>query len=78
LITQRHLSALGDWYELHNQVQEAVPMDDITSNRHAGVIVVSLAILILGLVSTLFGAGQSPLPSAAPSATDVVGTLPKN
>lgn len=38
-------------------------MDDITSNRHAGVIVVSLAILILGLVSTLFGAGQAPLPS---------------
>lgn len=30
-------------------------MDDITSNRHAGVIIISLAIVILGLMSTLFG-----------------------
>lgn len=51
-------------------------MDDITSNRHAGVVIVSLAILILGLVSTLFGVGQSPLPSAPLSAVEAVPTQP--
>jgi hypothetical protein len=35
--------------------QEAVQMDEITSNRHAGVIIISFAIVILGLMSTLFG-----------------------
>ena len=33
-------------------------MDDITSNRHAGVVIVSLAILILGLVSTTVRCGS--------------------
>jgi hypothetical protein len=35
--------------------QEAAQMDDITSNRHAGVIIIGFAIVILGLMSTLFG-----------------------
>lgn len=47
-------------------------MDDITSNRHAGVVVVSLAILILGLVSTLFGEGQGPAPFAPVTAVEAV------
>ena len=33
-------------------------MDEITSNRHVGVIVVSLAILALGLMTSLFGGGR--------------------
>jgi hypothetical protein len=51
-------------------------MDDITSNRHAGVVVVSLAILLLGLVSTIFGAGQQSLPTAPTSPVDVVTSPP--
>jgi hypothetical protein len=74
LITQRHLSADGDWYERCRQQQEAVPMDDITSNRHAGVIVVSLAIFILGLVSTLMGAIESTRLNAPPATTEA-GTV---
>jgi Flp pilus assembly pilin Flp len=49
-------------------------MDDITSNRHAGVIVVSLAILILGLVSTLMGAIESTRLNAPPATTEA-GTV---
>jgi hypothetical protein len=51
-------------------------MDDITSNRHAGVVVVSFAILILGLISTLFGLGQPPHSGALPSAAEGVETPP--
>ncbi len=51
-------------------------MDDITSNRHAGVVVTSLAILILGLMSTLFGAGQPPQPGAPSAIAEGVETQP--
>jgi hypothetical protein len=51
-------------------------MDDITSNRHAGVVVISFAILILGLMSTLFGLGQPPQPGTSPSAVEGVETPP--
>jgi hypothetical protein len=51
-------------------------MDDITSNRHTGVVVVSFAILILGLLSTLFGLGQPSLPNAPPSVAEGVETPP--
>jgi hypothetical protein len=51
-------------------------MDDITSNQHVGVVVVSLAILLLGLVSTTFGAGHSPLPSTTLPVTETVPAQP--
>ena len=51
-------------------------MDDITSNRHAGVVVISLAILVLGSVSSLFGAGPAPLPSPPQPATETVPAQP--
>jgi hypothetical protein len=51
-------------------------MDDITSNRHAGVVVISFAILILGLMSTLFGLGQPPQPITPPSVPEGVETPP--
>lgn len=37
-------------------------MDDITSNRHACVVIVSLAIVILGLLSTVFGTAPADAP----------------
>jgi hypothetical protein len=37
-------------------------MDDITSNRHACVVIVSLAIVILGLLSTVFGTSPADAP----------------
>jgi hypothetical protein len=67
----RHHPAPRGWYELSCQQQEAVPMDDITSNRHAGVIIVSLAILMLGLVSTIMGSIEATRLSA-PAATEAV------
>jgi hypothetical protein len=50
-------------------------MDDITSNRHAGVIIVSLAILMLGLVSTIMGSIEATRLNA-PAATAEAGTAP--
>lgn len=51
-------------------------MDDITSNRHAGVVVISFAILILGLMSTLFGSGQLSQSGAPPSVPEAVEIPP--
>jgi hypothetical protein len=51
-------------------------MDDITSNRQVGVVVVSFAILILELISTLFGLGQPHHPGALPSAAEGVEPPP--